>query len=221
MGVIKRWLGLEAPLAAKSAPRTATLAAAPLELGQGRMLCLDPSLKLLLEGHSHVVLPGEEKIWACGRIDLGQAMRINRYYLDDEDYFLQVVMNGPGADDIDEAILFGYFNATPVASQAELLRLAGPQSPIGLPTYEHEGEVFDRQWGSEAGQAEFVPLEEFVTSPETNYRVEHLAMLYAREIGLANRREFLLFSVEEDQAGNVTLTTAVGVSLQPTDIKVL
>ncbi|MBD1554617.1 DUF2491 family protein [Pseudomonas typographi] len=220
MGVIKRWLGLEAPVRG-TRPAPAATAAGPLELGPGRMVCLDPSLKLLLAGHSHVVLPGDEKVWARGHIDLGQGMGINRYYLDDEDYFVQVVMNGPGADDIEEIILFGYFAATPVASQAELLRLTGPQSPIGLPTYEHDGEVFMRQWGSEAGQTEFVPLEEFVTSPEASYRVEHLAMLYAREVGLANRREFLLFSVEEDEAGNVSLTTAVGVSLQPTDIKVL
>ncbi|MFF7707906.1 DUF2491 family protein [Pseudomonas sp. NPDC007930] len=221
MGVIKRWMGLEAPLPSASAPRTAAPAAAPLELGQGRMLCLDPSLKLLLDGHSHVQLPGDEKIWACGLIDLGQAMRMRRYYLDDEDYFLQVLMNGPGSDDIEEVILFGYFAATPVTSKAELLRLAGPGARVGLPTIEHDGEVFERQWGTEAGQAEFVPFEECVASPEGSYRVEHLSMLYAREIGLVNRREFLLFSVEEDEAGNVTLTTAVGVSLHLPDIKVL
>ncbi|MCF5386675.1 DUF2491 domain-containing protein, partial [Pseudomonas syringae] len=34
-------------------------------------------------------------------------------------------------------------------------------------------------------------------------------------------REFLLFSVEEDEEGSITLTTAVGITLQSTDINVL
>ncbi|UFH48416.1 YjfK family protein [Pseudomonas sp. KNUC1026] len=62
---------------------------------------------------------------------------------------------------------------------------------------------------------------ESVTSPEARYTVKHHAMLYAREIGLVNRKEYLLFSVEEDEQGNVTLTTAVGVTLQLPDLQVL
>ncbi|MDF2643092.1 MAG: hypothetical protein K0R45_2365, partial [Pseudomonas sp.] len=73
----------------------------------------------------------------------------------------------------------------------------------------------------EDGQTELTPLDEDVLSPESSYRVKHLSMLYAREIGLINRREFLLFSVEEDEEGAITLTTAVGVTLQSTDITVL
>ncbi len=46
-------------------------------------------------------------------------------------------------------------------------------------------------------------------------------MLYARETGLTDRREFLLLSVEEDEDGNVSLTTSVGVTLQSTDFNVI
>lgn len=220
MSWFKRAMGLEAPKASSGKDASA-LPASPLGLASGRMLCLDSSLKMLLDGHSEVVVPGDEKVWAVGRIDLGQAMAIHRFYLDDDDYFLQVVSNGPAAEDVQDIILFGYYSAVPITSQDELLRLTGPQSKIGLPVYEHEGEEFARQWGTEEGQTELTPLDEEVQSPDSSYRVKHLSMLYARETGLINRREFLLFSVEEDEEGAITLTTAVGVTLQSTDINVL
>jgi hypothetical protein len=220
MSWFKRAMGLEAP---KPSGRVAgsLVPASPLGLGSGRMLCLDSSLKLLLDGHSHVVVPDDEKIWAVGRIDLGQSMSLHRFYLDDDDYFLQVVSDGPTAEDIQDIILFGYYSAVPITSKEELLRLTGPQSPIGLPIYEHEGEQYIRQWGTEDGQTELTPMDEDVLSPESSYRIKHLSMLYARDTGLINRREFLLFSVEEDEEGAITLTTAVGVTLQSTDINVL
>jgi hypothetical protein len=43
-------------------------------------------------------------------------------------------------------------------------------------------------------------------------------MLYVREIGLTDRREFLLFSVEEDAEGTISLSTSLGVSLYTTDL---
>ncbi|WP_372439270.1 DUF2491 family protein, partial [Pandoraea sputorum] len=70
MSWFKRVMGLEAPLP-KS---TAASVSSPLGLRSGGMLCLVSSLKLLLDGHSYVVLPGDEKVWAVGEIDLGQAM---------------------------------------------------------------------------------------------------------------------------------------------------
>jgi hypothetical protein len=45
-------------------------------------------------------------------------------------------------------------------------------------------------------------------------------MLYARDTGLPARREFLLFSVEEDEHGALTFTTSLGVTLLPTDFHV-
>ncbi|MEE4694258.1 YjfK family protein [Pseudomonas alliivorans] len=220
MSWFKRAMGLEAPKTTASA-NGSTGFSSPLGLASGRMLCLDSSLKMLLDGHSYVVIPEDEKVWSVGRIDLGQSMALQRFYLDNEDYFLQVVTNGPAPEDIQDIILFGYYSASPITSKDELLRLTGPASKIGLPTYEHEGEVFERQWGTETGQTELTPLDEDVVSPDGAYRVKHLSMLYARETGLINRREFLLFSVEEDEEGEITLTTAVGVTLQSTDINVL
>jgi len=64
-------------------------------------------------------------------------------------------------------------------------------------------------------------MSEVVTSPEESYRIQHLSMLYARDTGLVDRREFLLLSVEEDEEGNISLTTSIGVTLQSTDFTVI
>jgi len=221
MSWIKRMLGLQAPLPAAGNSTRPHTAQPPLGLAPLRMLCLNKHLSLLLADNSTLILPGDEKIWATGSIDLGQGTRLERFYLDDEDYFLQVVMHGNAAEDIEDIILFGYHQVTPISSRDELLRLTGAQSPVGLPTFVLEGIAYQRQWGSEESQTELVPMQEWVRNPETAYRVDHHSMLYARDIDLVDRREFLLFSVEEDEEGNVALSTAVGITLQLTDITVI
>ncbi|WP_263263043.1 YjfK family protein [Pseudomonas sp. RIT-PI-S] len=221
MSWLKRAFGMEAPKPSTKAADLPGAPRSPMGLAPGRMICLSPNLKGLLVGESGVVVPDDDKVWAVGTIDLGQAKRLLRYYLDNEDYFVQFVMSGPGAEDIEDVILFGYHEVKTVASKAELLRLVGPQARIGMPYYELEGVEYSRQWGSEDGQTELAPLTEHVVNPEAAYTVHHNSMLYARDMGLTNRREFLLFSVEEDAEGNVSLTTSVGVSLQLTDITVL
>ena len=226
MSWIKRVLGMEAPKPSPGSspgmsPDGATLAANPFGLASGRMLDLDDSLKLMLDGHSELVVPDEEVVWSVGQVDLGQSMRMVRFYFEDEDYWLQVVMNGPTAEDVLDVILFGYNSVVTISSEAELKRLVGPDSKIGLPIYAHEGYEYERQWGTEEGQTEFTPMSEVVTSPEESYRIQHLSMLYARDTGLVDRREFLLLSVEEDEAGNISLTTSIGVTLQSTDFTVI
>ncbi|WP_122858092.1 DUF2491 family protein, partial [Pseudomonas viridiflava] len=79
MSWFKRAMGLEAPKTSASANGT-TGFSSPLGLASGRMLCLDSSLKMLLDGHSYVVIPGDEKVWSVGRIDLGQSMALQRFY---------------------------------------------------------------------------------------------------------------------------------------------
>jgi hypothetical protein len=222
MSWIKRALGLAPP---KPADGTAPLADAQalnaFGLGPGRMLDLDDSLKLMLNGHSELVVPDEEVVWSVGQVDLGQSIRLLRFYFEDEDYWMQVMMNGPAAEDVQDIILFGYSSVVTITSEAELKRLVGPASTVGMPIFEHDGWQYERQWGSEAGQTELTPLTEKVTSPDGSYKVEHLSMLYARDTGLVDRREFLLLSVEEDEEGNVSLTTSVGVTLQSTDFTVI
>ncbi|KJZ38787.1 YjfK family protein [Pseudomonas sp. B21-040] len=221
MGWFKQLMGLEAPNANTDSKWTAseTLpAAGPLGLGLGKGVMFDTSLKLLLDGNTTVTIPGSQQIWSNGTIDLGQSTWLSRYYMNDEEYWLQVHTTGDIAGQVESVILFNYLSYITISSEAELRRLAGPQSLIGLPTYTHNGVEYTREWGTENGQTELVALSEQLKNPEDAYSIEHRSMLYARETGLTDRREFLLFSVEEDAEGTISLSTSLGVSLYTTDL---
>ncbi|AXA57481.1 DUF2491 family protein [Pseudomonas thivervalensis] len=220
MGWFKQLMGLEAPNANTTASNSAPIVG-PLGLASGKQVMFDTTLKLLLDGNSSVVIPGNQQIWSLGIVDLGQSNWLSRCYMNDEDYWLQVHTSGDIAGQVESVILFNYLSYVTINSEAELRRLAGPESLIGLPTYTHDGVEYTREWGTEAGQTELVGMSERVSNPEESYSVEHRSMLYARDTGLTDRREFLLFSVEEDAEGTVSLSTSLGISLYTTDLNTL
>jgi len=212
MGWLKNLLGTG------SAP-VREAASGPLGLAQGKAIRFDTTLALLLDGSTSVRVPDAQAIWSAGWIDLGQSNKLYRYYLDNEDFWLQVHVTGD--DQIESVTLFNYVSYVTVNSDAELQRLAGPNSLIGLPAYTHDGVSFTREWGTERGQTELVPLTEQVVNPDESYTIEHHSMLYARETGLTDRRELLLFSVEQDEEGTVSLSTSLGISLYTTDLSTI
>lgn len=220
MGWFKQLMGLEAPNSNTTASNSAPVVG-PLGLASGKQVMFDATLKLLLDGDTAVVIPGNQQIWSLGIVDLGQSNWLSRCYMNDEDYWLQVHTSGDVAGQVESVILFNYLSYVTINSEAELRRLAGPESLIGLPTYTHDGVEYTREWGTEAGQTELVGLSERVSNPEESYSVEHRSMLYARDTGLTDRREFLLFSVEEDAEGTVSLSTSLGISLYTTDLNTL
>jgi len=224
MGWFKQLMGLEAP--APTPPQwTANVTPpvlGPLGLAQGKGVMLDSTLRLLLDEKTAVTIPVEsQQIWSVGTVDLGQSTWLSRYYMNDEDYWLQVHTTGDVAGQVESVILFNYLSYVTINSEAELARLAGPQSLIGLPFYAHKGVEFTREWGTENGQTELVPLTERVSNPDESYVIEHRSMLYARETGLTDRRELLLFSVEQDAEGTISLSTSLGISLYTTDLNIL
>ncbi|KIQ58567.1 DUF2491 family protein [Pseudomonas fluorescens] len=218
MGWFKQLMGLEAPNANSNTSSAALPANGPLGLACGKGVMFDSTLKLLLDGNSAVIIPGAQEIWSMGVVDLGQSNWLARFYMNDEDYWLQVHTSGAVDGQVESVILFNYVSYVTVNSEAELRRLAGPQSLIGLPTYTHDGVEYTREWGTEDGQTELVALSERVSNPDESYTVEHRSMLYARDTGLTDRREFLLFSVEEDAEGTISLSTSLGISLYTTDL---
>ena len=221
MGWFKQLMGLEAPNAtteSKWTARESLPVTGPLDLALGKGVMFDTTLKLLLDGNTTVTIPGSQQIWSNGTVDLGQSTWLSRYYMNEEDYWLQVHTTGEIAGQVESVILFNYLSYITISSEAELRRLAGPQSLIGLPTYTHNGVEYTREWGTEDGQTELVALSEQLKNPEESYGIEHRSMLYARETGLTDRREFLLFSVEEDAEGTISLSTSLGISLYTTDL---
>ncbi|KAE9647006.1 DUF2491 family protein [Pseudomonas sp. PB106] len=203
----------------QTAAPTPTVATGPLGMAQGKAVRFDTTLALLLDGSTTVRVPFDQAIWSHGWVDLGQSNKLHRYYMNDEDFWLQIHVTGD--DQIESVTLFNYLSYVTVNSDAELQRLAGPSSPIGLAAYSHDGVEFTREWGTEQGQTELVPMTEQVVNPDESYTIEHHSMLYARDTGLTDRRELLLFSVEQDEEGTVSLSTSLGISLYTTDLSTI
>ncbi|RDL22111.1 DUF2491 family protein [Pseudomonas jessenii] len=196
-----------------------TVAGGPLGMAQGKGVRFDSTLSLLLDGSTSVRVPFDQAVWSAGWVDLGQSNKLHRYYMNDEDFWVQIHVTGD--DQIESVTLFNYLTYVTVNSDAELQRLAGPNSLIGLPTYTHEGVEYTREWGTEQGQTELVPMTEHVVNVDESYTINHHSMLYARETGLTDRRELLLFSVEQDEEGTVSLSTSLGISLYTTDLSTI
>lgn len=203
----------------QTAAPTPTVASGPLGMAQGKGVRFDSTLSLLLDGSTSVRVPFDQAVWSAGWVDLGQSNKLHRYYMNDEDFWVQIHVTGD--DQIESVTLFNYLSYVTVNSDAELQRLAGPNSLIGLPTYTHEGVEYTREWGTEQGQTELVPMTEHVVNVDESYTINHHSMLYARETGLTDRRELLLFSVEQDEEGTVSLSTSLGISLYTTDLSTI
>lgn len=203
----------------QTAAPTTTGASGPLGMAQGKGVRFDTTLALLLEGSTSVRVPFDQAVWSAGWVDLGQSNKLHRYYMNDEDFWVQIHITGE--DQIESVTLFNYLSYVTVNSDAELRRLAGPNSLIGLPTYTRDGVEYTREWGTELQQTELVPMTEHVVNPDESYTIKHHAMLYARDTGLTDRRELLLFSVEQDEEGTVSLSTSLGISLYTTDLSAI
>ncbi|UVL45610.1 YjfK family protein [Pseudomonas moraviensis] len=203
----------------QTAAPTTTGASGPLGMAQGKGVRFDTTLALLLEGSTSVRVPFDQAVWSAGWVDLGQSNKLHRYYMNDEDFWVQIHVTGE--DQIESVTLFNYLSYVTVNSDAELRRLAGPNSLIGLPTYTRDGVEYTREWGTELQQTELVPMTEHVVNPDESYTIKHHAMLYARDTGLTDRRELLLFSVEQDEEGTVSLSTSLGISLYTTDLSAI
>ena len=203
----------------QTAAPTPTVASGPLGMAQGKGVRFDSTLSLLLDGSTTVRVPFDQAVWSAGWVDLGQSNKLHRYYMNDEDFWVQIHVTGD--DQIESVTLFNYLTYVTVNSDAELQRLAGPNSLIGLPAYTHDGVEYTREWGTEQGQTELVPMTEHVVNADESYTINHHSMLYARETGLTDRRELLLFSVEQDEEGTVSLSTSLGISLYTTDLSTI
>lgn len=214
MNWLKRTLGL----GAGQAPARPD---GPLGMAPRCAVGFDGALALLLDGQSRVRIPADQQVWSEGVIDLGEQSWLSRYYLDDEDYWLQIQSSGTRDGQVDSIVLFNFLSCVTVSSEHELAQLAGPHSEVGLARYTWDGELYTREWGYGDGQTELVPFFERVRNPEHNYGVQHQAMLYSRETGLTDRREFLLFSVEEGEQGDVRFSTSLGITLSTTDLRVI
>jgi hypothetical protein len=218
---IKSILGssIEAPKAKES-----KFVKGPLGIAIERMIKIDDILLNSLESKIKMPIPSslEQAVYAAGVIELGHGMQLHRYYFDDSETWLQVTTSGTGQNSVENITLFVYVSGETPTSEDELKRLAGPQSLVGLKTYDYEGMTYDREWGSEPGQTNLVSFDERVENAAgASYPVKLSSMLYKRDIPGTERSEMILISVEEGEENDITVSTAVGISLLESDITII
>jgi hypothetical protein len=111
--------------------------AAPLQLRRGGFVAIDPlPFRMLSERVNFTLGALGQPVAARGEVDLGANTWLHRFYLDDDETWLQVKTDGGIRDeDVSECTIWRYWDVKTPGSQAELGQLAGPQSGIGLPSY--------------------------------------------------------------------------------------
>ncbi|HTV80828.1 MAG TPA: DUF2491 family protein [Steroidobacteraceae bacterium] len=195
----------------------------PLKLRRGGFVEIDAVPYRMLQGHANFEIGDcAQPITARGLVDLGGSW-LHRYYLDDDETWLQVKTDGGTSDDcVSECILWQYWDVATPANHSELAAIAGANSEVGLPTYEVGAFLYHRVWGVSRGQTELVPFVEqvFDTSDTVASRsCNHYAMLYRRLVEGSTRAEYVLISVEE-MPDSLQMVTSIGVDLNPADLTV-
>lgn len=195
----------------------------PLGLSLVSKVNFDSILRLLLDGKSDVPIPESEmSIFAESFIDLGNTHWLSRYFLDPGNHWLQIHTHGNNDGlQVQSIILFETFVSTDIDSGERLNAWVVPWDLIGNPTLTHEGLEYSREWGIGAGQTALLPLTEYLHHEDDEDDqdpdpIMHRSVLYSRDIGLTNRREFLLFGVDDD----TKFTIARGISLYSSDLHV-
>lgn len=206
----------------KDQPKIETNFKDPLKLRYGSFVEFENLAFDLIEdktifGHS----PTNQTVAAVGKVDLGQGVKLHRYYFDDDETWLQINTQGDDGDlGVEEMILWKYYKTDTPTSLGEVERLIGSDSGLGLPSFKVDGKIFERVWGTDLGYAEFVQFNEDVHIDKDNvidYTVNHRCMLYRRDIEDTPRVEFYLVSAEENSG--VAIVHSVGISITKEDIK--
>lgn len=197
---------------------------APLHLRRGGFLEIDPlPFQMVADRANFSLAVRAQPIAARGEVDLGGNTWLHRFYLDDDDTWLQVKTDGGSRDEnVAECILWRYWNVQTPGSQAELGQIAGPQSAVGLPSYTVGAYVYERAWGVSAGQTELVPFREAVfdrSDSVASLTCQHYAMLYRRDVPACERKEYVLISVEE-APGRLQVVTSLGMDVLQADLTV-
>jgi hypothetical protein len=197
---------------------------APLHLRRGGFLEIDLlPFQMVADRVNFTLAIPSQPIAARGEVDLGGNSWLHRFYLDDDDTWLQVKTDGGTRDEhISECILWRYWDVQTPGSQAELGLIAGPHSAIGLPRYTVGAYVYERAWGVSAGQTELVPFRETVfdrSGTVASQTCQHYAMLYRRDVPSSDRKEYVLISVEE-APGRLQVVTSLGMDALQADFTV-
>lgn len=178
------------------------------------------SFQLILDELLISDVANTQLITAAGQVDLGSA-NLLRFYTDDEAW-LQIVCEG-GIDEqhIVDATLFHYYDTLHVDAKQwdDLLK-----NKIGAPSYELEGNIYQRVWTSTSEYHPPVAMQEqtYDDTDEIN-NTDQFVMLFERELSDGSFEQLYLSCEEvlnERNQLEQSLVISTGVKLTPTQITV-
>ena len=199
---------------------------APLNLRLGGAAELDLLPFQMIIDQLHFKLPqGTQTIEAFGHIDLGGGAAICRFYTADDGFIQVTSTGGYDTQNIDDIKLFMFEQTHNIASQRGVDLWVSDSGTIGRPEFILENTVYNRVWDAEvSGKIEAVKLTETVYSREAGsepYDVDHLAMLYQRQIPDNERYEYLLVSLEFTDEDEATAVVSLGVDLTISSMSIM
>lgn len=141
-------------------------------------------------------LGGSFIVAAIGTARLDGNTELTRYY-DDDSRILQVIAPpGAGPDLVSDVSLYAPWDSVAPGGAGEWARWTGPRGLIGAPTYDADGLLFTRYWGTGSDHTDLVEFVETVDDGERQRQIHQRCMLYSRAVGAGE--EMLLLNIEAD-----------------------
>lgn len=133
---------------------------------------------------------------AIGTARLDGANELTRYY-DDDHRMLQVIAPpGSGPEAIADVSLYAPWDSVVPGGAGEWARWTGTDGLVGAPTYDADGIMFARYWGTGNEHTDLVEFVETIDDGEGQRQIHQRCMLYSRAVGAGE--EMLLLNIESD-----------------------
>jgi Protein of unknown function (DUF2491) len=198
----------------------------PLGLRIGAAVDVDTLPLRMHADDLHIELPEETLIVvAQGYVDLGESTYAHRYYTADDTMIQVLTVAGMEDEHVEELTLYVPYQSYYPDGDGAWAQWTSTGGKIGAPTFRlDDGTEFSRIWfDTTEGYAAFVEFTESVyEDPDSDKHsdVFHKVMLYGRNLGVGQKTEYLLVSVEAYE-GERTVELMVGVDLEFSTLKVI
>lgn len=190
----------------------------PLNLRLGSAVELDLLPLQMMSEQLRFPLPeGVQTIEAAGFIDLGAGASLCRFYTSDDGFIQISTSGGYETQNIDDIKFFVFTQTHNIVSQSGVGLWVSDSGLIGDKRFELDETSYRRVWDEAVpGRIEPVNFTETVHSRDESvsvYEVDHLAMLYQRQINDSERYEYLLASLEFSSDDDATAVVSLGFDL--------
>lgn len=158
---------------------------------------------------------------AIGTARLDGNSELTRYYDDDHRMIQVMAAPGGGEDTIVDVSLYNLWDSVVPGGASEWARWTGPRGLIGAPSYDADGIVFTRYWGTGSDHADLVEFVETVDDGTSAREIHQRCMLYSRPVGAGE--EMLLLNIEREiaqtaQSQGAAISFMIGYGLGAADI---